>query len=279
MVDNAYYELCMDGNFDIALLILQRYQGKPGFNIDFNFHSRCILDHSNGIDHYEYCRRNNIEINYNGMSPSYTVLDTFPPHPEMNTLGLKIHHILHIMFPNMEKRDYYNPPTREQITQLRIILKDRLHLRCRQSASADCLFLNHRWLQQVKSAKGTFELRTPHFTMNDIIDNKVNICYYMHTINMYDFFVYIIKNMDPSDVDKIIRTLYKHNDYVLRYKTFDILRILVKQALVNQELGSNNYIQLVDYLLSNIVINNKYYINIGKPWRIFTQRTIKNIYL
>lgn len=128
MVDNSYYELCMDGNFDIALLILQRYQDKPEFNIDFNFHSRCILDHSNGIDHYEYCRRNNIKINYNNMVPSYMELNTFPPHPEMNTLGLKIHHILHIMFPNMEKRDYYTPPTREQITQLRIILKDRLHL-------------------------------------------------------------------------------------------------------------------------------------------------------
>jgi hypothetical protein len=190
MVTVAYCQLCIDGHFDIALSIFKIYGDTEEF--DLNFHSRCIIYHDNGIDHYNYCRQNDIEIDYNNMVPHYSVFRTIPPHPDMKTLQLKMHHYLHIMFPNLKEHPKYLPPSYNNIMQLRIIFKDDLH-----------------------------------FTRRDIYDTMSEIISYSYIINMYGFFMYIINNFPPSDAYDIISDLYEQDIYITENKTHYIIARLI----------------------------------------------------
>lgn len=222
-ITNAYEELCIDGHFDIASTILERYEDTLDF--DYGWHSKCIINHDNGIDHYKHCRANNIEIYYNNMVPHYSVFRTIPPHPEMKTLQLKRHHCLHIMFPNLKHHpDYpnYEPPSYNNIIQLRIIFKDYLH-----------------------------------FTQRDFYDSMSEIFRYSYIIDMYGFFMYIIKNFLPSDAYCVMTHLYERDRYIMGNKTHYIITRLILHK-------DERLKQLLYYLLNQVSYDDNYKISIGR---------------
>ena len=225
MITCAYRELCMDGHFDLAFSILRRYEDTHDF--DFNFHSRCIIDHDNGIDHYEYCRLCDIEIYYDNKVPHYRIFSTIPPHPEMKTLKLKMHHYLHIMFPNMEPTPdcpSYKPPSYDNIRQLRIIFKDDLN-----------------------------------FTSRDVYDTMYEILTYIHIIDEYGFFMYIINNMSPTDAEDIITRMYERNRDIMGNNTHYIIMRLISRKNLPKGL-----ILLLSYLFNQVSYNENYKVSIGR---------------
>ena len=234
-MNDTYKKLCRDGNFDIAELILHRYK------LDLSeWHSDCILMLEKNQSHYEYCRRNNIRINYTGKIPHLYFLDTTPPHPEMNTIRLNIICMLHIMFPKM-KSECYNtiPPRFNQIIQLQNIFKDQLH-----------------------------------FSPKDIFDNKKIICDNYDNIDIYKFIVFIIKNMDQSDVYNIIRALFQQNNCIFISNIRSVFRILITSK-------KNQLINLIDFFFpAPVFVPDVYKISIGKSKHVFGNRKLVNkIYL
>lgn len=168
----SYKKLCEDGHFDIAIMILRRYNLQVS-----KYHSKCIIRYYNGQMHYDYCHQHNIPIDYTGIKLSIEIalgfFNRIIPHPEINTLEFDIDAKLYIMFPNITSKDISH---KNAFETLQVILKDKLN-----------------------------------FTAKEIFDHKYNIYCNTKFIDWEQFIIYIINNMNHNSVYNIMRALYEYN--------------------------------------------------------------------